>query len=306
MKDKRIFITGCGGMLGNAIYPHFKSRYRHVLATDKVVNEPWLEQLDIRDETKLKSTFEAFQPNIVLHLAAETDLEYCEAHPDICHDTNSSATKHIAYLTEKCGAELVYVSTAGVFDGKKTKGYTEEDQPNPLMVYGQTKYEGELHSLKLCSRSFVVRAGWMMGGGRQKEKKFIYKILQQIRNGKKVIYAVNDKWGTPTYTYDFANNLNLLIETGRYGLYHMVCKGNGTRYDVAKELLRICKLPDILLVSVSSDYFSNEYYAPRPFSEMMDNVNLEKLGINHMRPWQNALKDYIVHHFKDYISVNSA
>jgi len=301
VKTERVFITGCGGMLGNAIYPFFKTWYDDVLATDKDVSEDWLTKLDVRDTKALQKVFAEYKPDIVLHLAAETDLEYCEKHPQITQDTNSTATKTISQMAEKHGAALVYISTAGVFDGKKSEDYTEYDTPNPIMVYGQTKYEGELHTLKYCRKSYVIRAGWMMGGGKRKEKKFIYKILQQIGEGKKEIFAVDDKWGAPTYTYDFAMNLFLLIESKKYGLYHMVCEGKGNRYDVAKELLRICNRQDITLTKVKSDFFAEEYFAPRPPSEIMINTKLDELGINHMRSWQNALQDYISNYFTNYI-----
>lgn len=299
--DKKVFITGCGGMLGNAIYPFFKSRCSDVLATDKVVTEPWLTQLDVRDAEKVNAMVASYKPDIILHLAAETDLEYCETHPQDTVETNATATRSIARIAESHGATLVYISTAGVFDGKKSGYYTEADPAGPIMVYGQTKFDGEIFSLEHCSRSYVVRAGWMMGGGREKEKKFIYKILQQISEGKKEIFAVDDKWGTPTYTHDFAENLARLLETGSYGRYHMVCEGKGTRYDVAAELLRICNRPDIKLTRVGSDYFAGTYFAPRPFSEMMINAELTRLGINFMRPWKEALKDYVETNFSDYI-----
>jgi dTDP-4-dehydrorhamnose reductase len=266
---ERVFITGCGGMLGDAIYPHFSSLYR---------------------------------PDMVVHLAAETDLEYCESHPNVAKETNALATQTVAKLSEKYGATLIYISTAGVFDGLKTGPYTELDKPNPIMVYGQTKYEGELYALKYCRRTFVVRAGWMMGGGRRKEKKFIYKILQQVSNGSEEIYAVDDKWGTPTYAYDFASNLIHLLRTKKYGTYHMACEGRGTRYDVAKMLLQICNRPDVKLTPVSSKFFKERYFAPRPRSEMMLNANLHKLGLNNMRPWGNSLRDYIEEYFHECVA----
>ncbi|MHC4532331.1 MAG: SDR family oxidoreductase [Planctomycetota bacterium] len=301
MRLDRVLITGCGGMLGEAVYPYFTSKYENVLASDKELNGEWLMQLDVRDDVHLGNVFKDFKPDVIIHLAAETDLEYCEVNSDIAKDTNSLATKTIAKLSEEHGSTLVYISTAGVFDGVKEGFYTEQDRANPIMVYGQTKYEGELHTLKYCSKSFVVRAGWMMGGGRKKEKKFIYKILQQIEEGKKELFAVIDKWGTPTYTYDFATNLFSLMETKKYGLYHMACEGKGTRYDVAKEILRICKRPDIKLTGVDSEFFKIEYFAPRPRSEMMYNSNLRKLGLNYMHPWKKCLQNYIEKHFPDYI-----
>ncbi len=297
---KKVLITGCGGMLGNAIYPYFKEQFKNVLATDKVVSDNWLEKLDVRDTDHLSMVFKDFHPDLVLHLAAETDLEYCETHPDIAKATNETATKSIAQLSEQYGSTLIYISTAGVFDGKNSSYYTEQDQPNPIMVYGRTKYNGELHARNNCLKTYVVRAGWMMGGGAAKEKKFIYKILLQIGEGKKEIFAVNDRWGTPTYTHDFAKNLFLLLNTEKYDIYHMVCEGKGTRYDVAEEILKICKRDDIKLTPVGSEFFNEKYFAPRPYSEMMINENLNKLGINIMRPWRIALFNYLNEYFSCY------
>ncbi|KHE92596.1 MAG: NAD(P)-dependent oxidoreductase [Candidatus Scalindua rubra] len=306
MEAGKVFITGAGGMLGNAIYPYFAAMFNDVLASDKDVNEDWLVKLDVRDDVGISNTFKEYRPSIVLHLAAETNLEFCETHPDVAIATNVDATETIAKLSKEYGSTLIYISTAGVFDGTKKGLYTEEDNPNPIMVYGQTKYDGELKALKYCPKTYVVRAGWMMGGGRNKEKKFIYKILQQIAAGKKTIYAVDNRWGTPTYTYDFAMNLFKLLKTEKYGTYHMVCEGDGTRYDVAKEILHICNRDDITLTPVESDYFKDDYFAPRPVSEMMYNKNLRELGIHNMRPWKESLNDYIHNYFFDHIYCSDA
>jgi len=302
MNCDRVLITGCGGMLGNAAYPSFKSKYTHVLATDKDITEDWLERLDVRDDARLVRVFWEYSPDIVLHLAAETDLEYCETHEEIAEDTNSRATETIARLCRQYDSTLVYISTAGVFDGKKDGLYTEEDQPLPIMVYGRTKYAGERLVKEHCPKSYVIRAGWMMGGGRNKEKKFIYKILKQIEAGQKNIYAVDDLWGTPTYTHDFTMNLLALLNTECYGIYHMVCEGSGTRYDVAKEILTICRRSEINLTPVTSDFFREKYFVRRPRSEMMTNANLRKIGCHHMRMWKIALREYIEHSFVDFIA----
>lgn len=292
-----VLITGCGGMLGSAIYPYFLSSYTTVVASDKVVSEPWLQSLDVRDEDAFIKCFNSVNPDLVLHLAAETDLEFCENHPDIAKATNADATRHIAETCSKHGKTLVYISTAGVFDGNKKDLYIETDEAHPLMVYGHTKLAGEQHVKTLCEKYFIVRAGWMVGGGLKKDHKFVSLILNQLIAGEKTIHAVNDKWGTPTYTHDFAINLFRLINTKSYGLYHMVCEGVATRYDVAAQILKILGQNDIDLIPVSSDYFSDRYFAPRPNSEMMRNANLSNIGINLMRPWQVALQEYI---FREY------
>lgn len=301
MQFSRAWITGAGGMLGNAIYPYFRERFEHVVATDKQVSEAWMQELDVRDTPAMRRMFKLLTPDLVLHLAAETDLEFCETHPDVAIAVNDTATRELAQLCEEYGATLVYISTAGTFDGLKEEPYTEEDEPRPIMVYGQTKLDGEHHVREFCSRHYVVRAGWMVGG-RLKDHKFVSKIIDQIKANQDVIYAVSDKWGTPTYTHDFALNLFRLLESGEYGTYHMVCEGSGTRYDVAREILRISGREDIRLEPVDSEFFAETYFVPRPRSEIMVNANLARLGINLMRPWKEALHDYLVRGFPEIIN----
>lgn len=301
MQLSRVLITGCGGMLGSAIYPYFRDYFETVLATDKDVCDPWLQPLDVRDAEGTKSIFASFKPDLVLHLAAETDLEYCETHQDVAYSTNTTATRELAELCEQSGTTLVYISTAGTFDGEKKTPYTEDDEPKPIMVYGQSKFDGENHVREICSRYYIVRAGWMVGGGEDKDHKFVSKIIDQIVANQAVIYAVSDKWGTPTYTHDFALNLFKLLESEQYGTYHMVCEGDGTRYDVAREILDICGRDDITLKAVNSEFFDDTYFVPRPRSEIMVNANLAKLGINLMRPWKLALRDYLVRGFPHLI-----
>jgi dTDP-4-dehydrorhamnose reductase len=297
LDDERVLITGAGGMLGNAIYPYFSSRFARVTATDKDISESWISRLDVRHTADLRKHIADLRPTIVLHLAACTDLEFCEVHPDVARETNATSTREVAIACEEIGATLVYISTAGVFDGTKKGFYTEADPPKPIMVYGQTKYDGELEAAAHCSRHFIVRAGWMVGGGAAKDHKFVHHILGQIVSGSKRLHAVNDRFGTPTYTHDFALNLFKLLDSRRYGTYHMVCEGSGSRYDVARHILDISGHTDIELFAVDSTYFEKNYFAPRPVSEMMLNANLSSLGINVMRPWREALRDYITREF---------
>jgi dTDP-4-dehydrorhamnose reductase len=305
LQYKKVFITGCGGMLGNAIYPYFKARAPEVLAIDIEIEEhekDWLTYLDVREPEQLKKTFQEFQPDLVLHLAALVDVEKCELDPADAENTNATATKTIADLCEQNNVTMVYICTGGIFDGKKDDYYTEEDEPNPLMVYGATKYQGELYVCENVSRYYVIRPGWMVGGGLHIDHKFVKLILEQIAEGKSVIHAVNDKVGTPTYTHDFAMNLFDLLNTDKFGVYHMVCKGSGSRYDVAKEIVNICNRDDIEVQPVSSDFFQEQFPVPRPDNEMLLNQNLERLGINHMRPWREAIREYITREYAKIIA----
>jgi dTDP-4-dehydrorhamnose reductase len=232
------------------------------------------------------------QPDFVAHLAAETDVDLCQAQPDHAFATNALGTKHVALACQAAGVPLAYISTAGVFDGEKEEPYIEFDPARPIAVYGRSKLAGEEYVQSFLSRFYVVRAGWMIGGGAV-DHKFVGKVLGQLRAGATTVYAVNDKLGTPTYAPDFAACLVRLIETGSYGLYHMACRGHGTRLDVARKILDVLGRPDVKLVGVGSDFFRDTYPAPRPRSEMMRNLMLDLQGLNTMRPWGEALEDYL-------------
>jgi dTDP-4-dehydrorhamnose reductase len=191
------------------------------------------------------------------------------------------------------GATVVYISTAGVFDGTKTDGpYTELDQPRPINVYGRSKLEGETIVQRFVPGGFVVRAGWMVGGA-DRDHKFVAKVIEQLRGGSRTIRAVTDKLGTPTYTQDFAQNLLELVRTPFHGLYHMACLGEGSRFDVAREIVAFYERDDVDVVPVTSDAFTDAYPAPRPRSEIMRNYMLDLRGLNRMRPWQVALREYL-------------
>jgi dTDP-4-dehydrorhamnose reductase len=191
-----------------------------------------------------------------------------------------------------------------VFDGTKpSEVYDEYDDPNPLNAYGLTKFYGERAVKDHLDKFFIIRAGWMVGGGQAKDHKFVARILQQIRDGQTTLYAVGDKLGTPTYTPDFARTFLGLIDSGLYGLYHMACEGRGSRYDVAARILEVLgKQDEIKLEEVTSDYFAEEFPSVRPYSEIMRNFNLELQGMNLMRPWQVALEEYIHNEFSDLIA----
>jgi dTDP-4-dehydrorhamnose reductase len=290
-------------MLGSALVPALLRAGLDVHATDlSPEGSPGLlpgglERLDVRVAHDLRRCLNQAEPDIVFHLAAETDLETCERDPDGAFATNAIATKNVALACEVLGVPIVYISTAGVFDGTKEDPYTEFDSPNPINVYGKSKLAGERFVEMLSSRYFIVRAGWMIGGGNGKDHKFVAKILDQITAGATTIYAVTDKLGTPTYTHDFANCLGGVVASSRYGLYHMASVGRGSRYDVAAEILVNTGRSDIRLEAVQSDYFARDFPAPRPRSEMMRNMVLELEGANTMRPWREALRAYLIDYF---------
>lgn len=290
-KIKKILITGCGGMLGSAIFPYLKERSYDILATDIDLNDKWLQYLDVRDFEKSREIIKKFKPDLILHLAALTSLEYCEDNPKEAYKTNFIGTKNMAIIAKESNTPLIYISTAGVFDGNKER-YYEFDYPNPINVYGKTKFYGEIAVENYLTKYFIVRAGWMVGGGK-KDKKFVSYILSQIKEGKKEFNVVNDTFGTITYTKDFAKNLEVLFNSNFYGKYHMACKGDTNRVMVAKFILKTLNVGGGKVNEVSSEFFKKQFYVQRAKVERMVNANLEVKGINLMRNWEEALKDYL-------------
>ena len=298
--SKKIFLSGVGGMLGEAFYKIFSKKYK-LKCTDKDVNEKWLEYLDFCNSENYKLLVEKFSPNYLFHIGAFTDLEFCEKNQSETFRTNTESVKTAVAISNNLNIPLLYVSTAGIFDGLK-EFYDENDIPKPMGVYAVSKYEAEKFVVENCKKYLICRAGWMMGGGPKKDKKFIQKIIKQIKDGKKELFIVDDKFGTPTYTYDFAKNTEALIATNNFGLYNMACEGNTSRYEVSEEILKILNLENsIRLTKVNSDYFSKTFFAKRPNSENLLNKKLNTIGLNLMRPWQVTLKEYLENSYSTYL-----
>jgi len=297
---KRIYIAGCGGMLGEAFYTQFVQNY-DLKCSDKDVNESWLSFLDFRDFDAYRKEVLEFKPDYLFHLGAYTDLEYCEQHADDTYATNTLAVENAVFIANELAVPVLYISTAGIFNGDKDL-YDDWDCPSPLGVYARAKYLGERYVVENAERYLICRAGWMMGAGPKKDKKFIQKLMKQLKDGKKELFIVNDKDGTPTYTHDFARNVNLLIEKEYWGLYNLVCGGETSRLEVSRELLDILGLEDeVGIVEVDSDYFKDEYFADRPPSERLVNRKLNIRGLNIMRDWKGALNEYIADYYEDYL-----
>lgn len=284
----RAIVTGANGMLGNALCPLLSDNNFEVVATDCVQSNTVLEFIDVRDFNEFKKFVDKIKPDIIFHLAAETDVDKCEIDIDHAYLTNTLGTENIALVCQHIGIPMVYISTCGVFDGKKIEPYNEFDEPSPISVYTKTKYEGEKIVGNLLTKYFIFRAGWMIGGGK-KDKKFVAKIVEQVKT-KNEIVVVNDKIGSPTFTKDFSECIFKIVNSGRYGLYHVTNKGWASRYDIACKIVEYMGKREVNVKPTSSASFP--LAAPRPRSEAVDNFKLKLLGIN-IRTWQDALKEYL-------------
>jgi dTDP-4-dehydrorhamnose reductase len=291
----KIFVAGANGMLGTTLQNEVD--IKNFLLTDKEISTN-IEYCDIRDLTNVTNIIKEYQPDIILNFAALVDLEYCEEEKDDCYLTNTIAAIHLFNLAKDLNIPYVFISTAGIF-GNDKEFYTEEDQPYPLSTYGKSKYYVEQALLNQnYPKYWIFRAGWMMGGGPQKDKKFVNKIMKQIHSGVKELFVVDDKLGVPTYTKDFAKSiLRHINEELPYGLYNMVSQGEASRYETAVAINDHLNL-GLTIHKVDSGYFKTEYFAPRPYSEKLINKSLNDLEKNYMRNWKVCLHEYLNEYFK--------
>lgn len=274
---KKILVTGGFGTVGGYIKKVFKNS--KVILTDK-------NTLDVRNPKDIKNCIEGVKPDIIIHLAALTNVDFCEKNEDLAMDVNFRGTQNISKACKKYNIALVYISTSAVFYGGNLDGYSEEDIPNPSNIYAKAKLMGENSIQKTLSKFLIIRAGWMIGGGK-KEKKFISYIVDKIKNGN-TVYAVDDKFGTITYARDLLRFVKERLKKSEFGLYHYGSKGICSRYDIA------CHIRDMLnknanIIAVSSKKFEKVFSAPRPKYEVLRSIRMPFTAT-----WKKVVKDYII------------
>ena len=278
----RVLITGAGGQLGRDLQAALAAHQVRAFAHGK---------LDITNAAAVAQAIEAFQPNVALHTAALTDTTRCEREPDIAYAVNALGTRNVAVACGRVGAAMVYLSTNEVFDGATAEPYLEFDEPQPLNAYGRSKLAGERMVQALLPQHYIVRTAWLYG---HEGNHFADKILRAAERGE--LTGVVDEVATPTWTRDLAQALARLIETGLYGLYHLTNGGQASRYQWAKEVLRLADKSAVRLRPVTTREFRGSLpanvVAPRkpPFS-VLRNLAGATLDIE-LRSWQEALADY--------------
>lgn len=281
----RILITGARGMVGSAVTEE--------LTKDHEVFIPKKYEMNVGNFEQVMS-YEKKDLDYIIHLSGETDHEYCDLNPANCYYINTIGTANMTELAKKCNIPIIYMSTASVFDGDKLEPYSEYDEPNPINHYNKSKYYGEL-MVKSYKKHFIIRAGWMFGGGENVDKKFVYKIIKKIRSGHTVIKVCNDCIGSPTYNKDVAKDIRFLIEAPEcdFGIYHSVNEGGGVnRYDFAKEIVKIMGLDNVVDIEPCRiDDLKDEFPCKRTNYEVLKNCFIKQT-------WQEALKGYIHDYFR--------
>ena len=275
----RILVTGVKGQLGHAVVNELAKRGHTPIGVD-------VEEMDITDASAVEKEMKKEPLDAVIHCAAYTAVDAAEDNREICMRVNAEGTRNIARVCRELDLKMVYISTDYVFDGEGERPWEPDDPRDPLNVYGESKYQGELAVEEYLEKYFTVRIAWVFGVN---GKNFI-KTMLRLAESQKEINVVNDQIGSPTYTYDLAVLLVDMVETEKYGRYHATNEGLCTWYEFAKEIFRQAEV-DIRVNPVSSDEFPAK--AKRPHNSRMDKRKLVRNGFRPLPPWQDALKRYL-------------
>ena len=275
----RVFITGCKGQLGQALYAALAG---HTLSGCD------LPELDVTERAAIARAIADFAPHAVIHAAAWTDVDGCARDPEQAYRINALGTQNVALACAASGAAMAYVSTNEVFDGTAQEPYREWDPPHPLNPYARSKAAGEWFVRHLLTHFYVVRTAWLYApGGRNFSNP--HRVLQ-LADERGALRVVTDEVGNPTYAPDLANALTALIHTGAYGVYHLTNARYCSRDDFAREILRLSGREHVPVEPITLADFPRASTPPR-FAPLA-NTAAAALGIT-LRPWQEALEEFL-------------
>jgi len=282
----KIALIGADGQLGTDLYKYFKDK-QDIDLTPLTQKEIEVCDINVCDDVLLK-----IKPDIIINTAAFHQVDLCEDEVDTTFEVNVAGVKNLCEVALKMDSALMHFSTDFVFGGyQKQTPFTEEDCPKPISTYGISKLAGELTLQYMMEKYYLLRVCGLYGhaGSLGKGYNFVELMIELAEKGKD-IKVVDDQVLTPTSTSDLASKIYELIQTGKYGLYHMTNTGKCSWYEFACEIFRIAGLsPNI--EPVTSDEFGAK--AKRPSYSVLDNRNLRDIGLADMRNWKEALKDYI-------------
>ena len=246
-----------------------------------------IDEIDIRVERDTVERIDNLKPDIVINVAAYTDVDGCESEKEKAFAINAEGMRHVALGASRCGAKVVYLSTDYVFDGKKREPYLEDDPPAPLNVYGWSKLKGEQYVRELSENGLIIRTQWLYG---KYGKNFVFTILRLARE-KDVLSIVDDQAGAPTYTVDLSRVISVLIQKGARGIFHVVNSDICSWHAFSKAILELSGISGVEVFPISSETLGRP--APRPSYSALDTGKLKQETGMVLRPWKEALKEFL-------------
>ena len=282
----KYLITGGGGQLGFDV----RRDLLHRDVSESDVAAPSSKELDITDARAVEKYIGIFQPNVIIHCAAYTNVDGAESDQEACRKVNVEGTRNLVRAAEKVDAKIIYISPDYVFDGESAEPYEIDAKTNPKSVYGQTKYEGE-EIVREYPKHFIVRIAWIFGiNGRN-----FVKTMLRVANDRDEVAVVDDQIGSPTYTVDLAKFLVDLSKTEKYGIYHATNEGFCSWAEFTEEIYKNAGL-DTKVKKVSTEEYielAGKPQAKRPKFSKLSKDSIEQNGFERLPAWQDAVKRYI-------------
>lgn len=274
----RILIAGSNGMLGNDLKEVLQDKHELILTTSKT--------MDITDKNHTIDFISNEKPDIIINSAAYTDVDDCEENQDVAYAVNGKGVKNLAIACRAVDCPLVHISTDYIFNGKNDRPWVENDEADPISVYGKSKLKGEEAILEILDKFFIVRTAWLYGvNGRN-----FPKTMLELAENHSEITVVYDEIGTPTYARDLANAISQLIETDFYGIYHITNSGSCSWCEFARYIFEVANV-DVNVIPVTASEFARA--APRPSYSVLKNKNWIENGFKPLRSYKDAIREYI-------------
>ena len=277
--SQKVLITGANGQLGKELVELFTEKGFEVYGFGR-------DKMDITNQAQVQEVISTLKPNIVLHSAAHTQVDLAESEPEQAFSINAYGTRNVAVAAEAVGAKLVYVSTDYVFDGTNDEPYNEFSPTSPLGVYGKSKLAGEQFVRDLHSKFFIARTSWVYG----KHGANFVKTMLKLGKERKELSVVADQIGCPTYTLDLAHAILELVDTQKYGVYHISNSGSCSWYEFAKEIFNISGITVQVNPCTTADF---PRPAARPSYSVFAHTAIYLNNFTKMRSWEDALVDFL-------------
>ncbi|CAN8139480.1 dTDP-4-dehydrorhamnose reductase [uncultured Thiomicrorhabdus sp.] len=279
----KVIVTGASGLLGSNIVDYLHQQGVEVAGFDR-------KQFSWGSTEHNRQLLSGF--DVVIHAAANTNVEQCEEEPDACYQDNTLLTERLAIAANMADCKFVYISSTGIYGTEKeAEAYIDYDEVNPTTHHHRAKWLGEESVRQVCHNALILRTGWIFGGSPLNRKNFIARRIEESLNCQaRTMYSNHQQIGSPTFVGDFAERLYLLLKNDEIGTFNLVNSGSASRYDYVQAILNVIG-SQVELLPVDAAAFNRKAQVSN--NESAVNLKMQQLGYADLPEWQVSLAKYI-------------